>query len=80
MERLSEIQEVLREVFDDDGLTVAADTRWSDIPGWDSIVHVKLILVLEQKFAIRFDADEMLSAETVGDVVAAVARHKEGAA
>jgi acyl carrier protein len=80
MERLALIQQVVRQVFDDDGLVVTAATRWSDIPGWDSIACIKLVLVLEEEFGVRFAADEMLSAETVGEVLAAVARHREGAA
>jgi acyl carrier protein len=76
MDRLFVVQEVFRQVFDDDGLVVTPDTRRLDVADWDSVAHVKLILSLEEEFGVRFTEDEMSSMQTVGDLLDAIETHK----
>jgi acyl carrier protein len=76
MDRLLVLQEIFRQVFDDDRLTVTPDTDQRDVAGWDSVAHVKLILSLEEEFGIRFTEDEVSSMQTVGDLLAAIETHK----
>ena len=76
MDRLFAIQEIFRQVFDDDGLVVAPDTGRLDVADWDSVAHVKLILSLEEEFGIRFTEDEVTSMQTVGDLLTAIETHK----
>jgi acyl carrier protein len=76
MERLFAIQETFRQVFDDDGLIVAPDTKLRDIADWDSVMHVKLILSLEEEFAVRFTEDEVSSARSIGDLLTAIENQK----
>jgi acyl carrier protein len=76
MDRLFVLQEIFRQVFDDDGLVVTPDTSRHDVAEWDSVAHVKLILSLEEEFGIRFSEDEVTSVQTVGDLLAAVETHK----
>jgi acyl carrier protein len=76
MDRLFLLRDVFREVFDDDGLAVTPNTGRGDIADWDSIAHVKLVLSLEEQFAIRFTEDEVSSVRTVGDFLAAIETHK----
>jgi acyl carrier protein len=76
MDRLFVVQDVFRQVFDDDTLTIAADTSRGDVADWDSVAHVKIILSLEEEFAVRFSEDEVSSAQTVGDLLTAIENHK----
>ena len=76
MDRLFALQEVFRQVFDDDGLVVTPNTSRRDVADWDSVAHVKLILSLEEEFGIRFTEDEVSSMQTVGDLLGAVETHK----
>jgi acyl carrier protein len=76
-DRLFIIQELFRQVFDDDDLVVTPDTRRRDVADWDSVAHVKLILILEEEFQIRFTEDEVSSLETVGELLAAIEAHRE---
>lgn len=76
MDRLFLLQDIFREVFDDDGLVVTPRTSRSDVADWDSVAQVKLVLSLEERFGIRFTEDEVSSVQTVGDFLAAIETHK----
>jgi acyl carrier protein len=45
-----------------------------DFPAWNSLGHLQLMLMLERRFEVRFSADDILSFEDVGDLVALVER------
>jgi acyl carrier protein len=78
MDRLLILQEAFRQVFDDDQLVVTPETSRRDVPDWDSVAQVKLILFLEEEFGIQFTEDEMSSIQTVGDFLASIETHKTG--
>ena len=44
-------------------------TSAKDIPSWDSLNHVKLIITIENKFKIKFNADEIVEMKNVGDLI-----------
>ena len=68
------IQEVFRDVFQDDDLELTETTSKADILGWDSLADVKLIIAIEQEYQTKFTTQEIGHARTVGDYVAALAR------
>lgn len=74
----SEIREKLtgtfRSVFDDPALTVSDETRASDVAGWDSLMHVELIVAVEKAFGVRFTTKDVQGLASVGDLVALIAR------
>ena len=63
---------IFQDVFDDDTLDVQADTAASDVDGWDSLAHIRLIVALEQAFRVRFSAAEVSRFQRVADVVASI--------
>lgn len=63
------LQEIFREVFDDDTIVLSDSTNSSDIPDWDSLAHIQLISAIEDSFGIRFDLKEAVSAENVGEFI-----------
>ena len=68
------VQKVFREVFDDPELTVSEETVASDIPKWDSLTHIDLIMALEEEFGFQFSSDEVISMACVGDLFAIIAK------
>ena len=48
------LNDVFQDVFDDDEITVSANTTAEDIEDWDSLEHIRLIAAVEQNFGIRF--------------------------
>ncbi|MFQ5698559.1 MAG: acyl carrier protein [Myxococcota bacterium] len=53
------LQEVFRDVFDDDDLVLADEMNADSIERWDSLEHVNLIIATEREFAIRFATREI---------------------
>ena len=50
-----------------------------DIPEWDSLTHVRLIVTIEKEFKIRFAAAEVGALKTTGDLMDLIERHlKQG--
>ncbi len=72
MTTLQELEAVLREVFDDPGLGVTAETTADDVDGWDSLSHVNVVVAVEARFGIRFTPREALTLRNVGDMARAV--------
>lgn len=68
------LTDVFHDVFDDDSLTLNANTRADDVEGWDSLTHIRLMLNVERAFKITLTASEIGKLTTVGDLVELIAR------
>ena len=66
---LTRVNEVFREVFNDDELAISRETTAKDIADWDSIMHVSLIVTIEKAFGIRFSSSEVAGLQNVGELV-----------
>ncbi|MCR4763982.1 MAG: acyl carrier protein [Lachnospiraceae bacterium] len=67
-EVLERLQPVFRDVFDDDSITVTAETTAADVDGWDSLEHINLINAVEQAFGMKFDMGQILTMKNVGEM------------
>jgi acyl carrier protein len=80
----AELQEIFRDLFDDDTIHITDRTTAADIKGWDSLRNVKLMVRIERGFAVRFRAEEIVALKNVGDLIklieARLAREKDPAA
>ncbi len=72
---MADVTELLREVFDNPALAVSAETSAKDVPGWDSMKQVMILLAVEEKFDIQLTTREMDRLKNVGDLVTAIAGH-----
>jgi acyl carrier protein len=75
---LPKITEVFRNVFDDDDIVVTRETTAQDIPGWDSLMHVTLLVNIEREFGVRFASSEVADLANVGALVDLLERHLKG--
>ena len=66
------ITAVFHEVFANDALQLSDDTTFADVPGWDSLAHVKLITALESEFDAKFSVRDVMKMNTVGAIRQAV--------
>lgn len=69
----STLTKVFREIFDDPALTISPETTAKNIPDWDSLAHIQLMVAIEQEFGMRFNTGEVASLNNVGEMVALIA-------
>ena len=72
METLVILNEIFRQVFDDDTIVVDLTTTANDIEEWDSLTHINLVVAVEMRFKIKFALGELQSLKNVGDMAALV--------
>lgn len=63
-----QVQEVFREIFDNDELEIWDAMSAKDLSEWDSLAQVKLIIGLEEEFHIKFTTHEVAQMTCVGDL------------
>jgi acyl carrier protein len=56
-------------VFEDPSLEVTLQTSSDDVPRWDSLRHIALIVEAECRFDIRFHSNEIEELKSVGELV-----------
>jgi acyl carrier protein len=65
----SRLQDVFRDVFEDDELVIERTTTADDIEEWDSLRHVGLVVNVEAAFGIKFTSLEVANLANVGEMI-----------
>lgn len=73
-ELLQQIQEIFRDVLDNDEIKLAHDTSASDIEEWDSLSHIQLVVAIEKHFKIKFTSKEIIGWKNVGEMIECLTR------
>ena len=68
-EIMEKVNEIFRDVFDDEDLIITDSTNSDDIEDWDSLEHISLIISMEKEFNLKFDIKEVNKLENVGQMV-----------
>jgi len=63
---LSEVTEIARNVFGDDEIVLTETTTAGDVDGWDSLMHLNLVIGLERQFKVRFSTAEIAQMKEEG--------------
>ena len=66
------LTEIFHNVFDDDRITISESTTAKDIPQWDSLYHINLVIAVEQRFKVKFNTVEVAHMANVGEFVSAI--------
>ncbi len=66
------LNDIFRDVFDDDELTVTKDTTQDDIEEWDSLANINLVVCIEDEFDVKFDIKEITEMKSVGLIADAI--------
>ena len=69
---MEKIQDIFRDVFDDEELVVEDSTSSDDIEEWDSLSHIQLVVAVEKTFGLKLTSKEILSWEDVGEMADAI--------
>ncbi len=69
MDTKSRLEEVFREVFDDEEIVITNEMTADDIEEWDSLTHVQLIVAVEEEFGCKFSTVEVMKLKNVGEFI-----------
>lgn len=51
-------------------------TTAKDVPEWDSLTHISLMVMVEKTFGVRFRVGEVESAKNIGDLADLILKHQ----
>lgn len=68
-EIMERVQEIFRDVFDNEDIVISDETNSDCIEDWDSLTNIQLVVAIERSFDIRFTSAEIPSWKNVGDMV-----------
>ena len=78
MDIKNDLQDIFRDIFDEEDLVITEDTTAEDIEDWDSIAQMNLVVAIEKHFKIRFKVDEIAGLHNVGEMLQLIEQRVEG--
>lgn len=69
---LADVQEIFRDVFDEEDLEISDETSAADIEDWDSLTQIRLTVAIEKYFNIKFAFGELHKLQNVGEMVSVI--------
>jgi acyl carrier protein len=76
LEIRNELNTLFQKVFRIKDLEINPDWSASNIDGWDSLNHMKLIAEIEAHFQLAFSYREVKGLTTISDLIQLVLKHK----
>ena len=70
--KITQLAEIVGEVFDDETVEMTEATTAKDVEGWDSLSHIRFIVTVEQRFKIKFTSREVENLRNLGDLLKAI--------
>ena len=69
------LEQVFREVFDDDSLVLNDAMTAADVAGWDSVAHINLMFTIEQSFGVQFSGNQLAEFTNIGEIKSFLESH-----
>jgi acyl carrier protein len=73
-EIVSKLTPIFRDVFGDDALVVSEGMTAADVPAWDSLSNINMIIAVEKNFNVRFSIKDVRSLKNVGELLELIKR------
>jgi len=66
---IEDLLPIFREVLENDDIELSESTVAADVPEWDSLNHIYLVVAIEKQFKIKFTTHQIQSWQCVGDIL-----------
>jgi len=63
------VQDIFRDIFDEDDMVIEDKTNSDDVEEWDSLNHINLVITIEKEFKIKFALKELSTLNNVGSII-----------
>jgi acyl carrier protein len=70
---IDQLQEIFRDILNDDALVLTDETVAADLPGWDSLAHVNTLFAVEETYGVQFSTREFQRIRTIGELTESLA-------
>jgi acyl carrier protein len=72
-EILGQMNAIFIDLLEDKTIDLKNASTAADVEGWDSLMHIQLVVAIEKHFKVRFAAREIQGWKNVGEMVRSVA-------
>jgi len=72
MQILEKLTAIIHDALDDQKLVLTPETTAADVPAWDSVAHINIVVATEMGFGIKFKTAELEQLRNVGDFVSLI--------
>lgn len=62
------LKKVILKELDIDDFNLKDETTANEVPNWDSLSHINVIVAIEKEFKIRFKGLEILKVKNIGEL------------
>jgi acyl carrier protein len=69
---INDLLPIFRDTFEDETIIVEDASTAKDVPGWDSLNHIYLVVAIEKNYKIKFTTMEIQGWKCAGDIVTGV--------
>lgn len=69
---LEKLSAIIRDALDDQDLMLTPETSATDVPAWDSLAHINIVVSTEMGFGIKFKTAELEQLRNVGEFVSLI--------
>lgn len=66
---VTRLNKVFRTTFEDNDISIFDAMTAEDVPGWDSVMHIALMVGVENEFGIELNAEEIADFSHVGQLI-----------
>lgn len=67
-EIIKRVNDIFIELFEDESIVLSEQSDTSEVEAWDSLNHIQVITAVEKYFKIRFELNELLNFQNIGDL------------
>ena len=71
---MSRLTPIFRDVFNDDALVVSEGMSAADVPTWDSLSNIDLLIGVEKAFGVKFSIKDVRNLKNVGELLELIKR------
>jgi acyl carrier protein len=73
-EIVSRLTPIFRDAFNDNALVVSEGMTAADVPTWDSLSNINMIIAVEKAFGAKFSIKDVRNLKNVGELIALIKR------